>query len=82
MKYTNMEKLKAYLVTRSCSDGSIIAGDLIWISLNGDLNSVLGAGVLMEEEWDCTGTNDFEVEESDQYYIEVGKGYEKIRKRW
>ena len=34
-----MEKLKLYTVTKPSSDGTFVAGDIIWLSENGDLNS-------------------------------------------
>ena len=37
-----MEKLKLYTVTKPSSDGTFVAGDIIWLSANGDLNSCKG----------------------------------------
>ena len=56
-----MDKLKAYTVIKSSTDKTIEVGDIIWLSANGDLNSIKGQGWLSEEEWNIDGTNDFEV---------------------
>lgn len=41
-----MEKLKLYTVIKSNSDHSIKAGDIIWLSQNGDLNNATARGWL------------------------------------
>lgn len=74
-----MEKLKLYEVKKSSSNKQINVGDLIWISKNGDLNSVQGCGWLSKEEWDIPGMNDFEVEECKTHYLDVCKGHERVR---
>lgn len=76
-----MEKLKLYLVTKSSTDNNIKEGDLIWLSENGDLNSVIGCGWLSEDEWNIPGTNDFECEVSTTYYLDVERGRESVRKK-
>lgn len=68
-----------YLVTKSSSDGSIEKGELIWISDNGHLNG--RGGWLDEDEWNHPGTNDFEVKEASEYYIDKWAGVEGIRKK-
>lgn len=74
-----MERLKLYKVKKSSSNKQINAGDLIWVSKNGDLNSVEGRGWFLKEEWDIPGMNDFEVEECKTHYLDVFKGYECVR---
>ena len=75
-----MKKLKAYTVTKSSTDKTIEFGDIIWLSDNGDLNSIKGQGWLSEEEWNVDGTNDFEVEECATHYLDIANGSESIRK--
>lgn len=75
-----MKKLKLYIVTKSSSDNSIVKGDLVWLSNNEDLNSAQVKGWLAKEEWDIEGTNDFEVEECKDYYLDVCNGCESVRK--
>ena len=69
-----MDRLKAYTVTKSSTDKTIEIGDIIWLSDNGDLNSIKGQGWLSEVEWDIDGTNDFEVEECTTHYLDNLKG--------
>ena len=40
MTVEEMDNLKLYLVVKPSSDRTLQIGDLIWISENGDLNSV------------------------------------------
>lgn len=75
-----MEKLKLYTVTKPSSDGTIEIGDIIWLSDNGDLNSVKGQGWLSEDEWNILGINDFDVEECKTHYLDVINGSECVRK--
>ena len=46
-----MELLKLYTVTKGNSSKEIQEEDFIWISENGDLNSVKGCGWLPREEY-------------------------------
>lgn len=75
-----MELLKLYTVTKGNSSKEIQEGDFIWISENGDLNSVKGCGWLPREEWDIPGRNDFEVEICKTHYLDFFKGHERVRK--
>lgn len=75
-----MEKLKLYTVVKSSSDNTIMKGDIVWLSLNNDLNSTRNAGWLTKEEWDSPKTKDFEVEECREYYLDVYNGCEHVRK--
>lgn len=73
-----MEKLRLYVVTKGSSDGTFKAGDVIWLSQNGDLNNCNEGGWLSEEEWKHSKTCDFEVEPSKEYYLEVRNGSERV----
>ena len=76
-----MEKLKLYKVTMASSDGTFNIGDIIWLSNNEDLNSCKGCGWLPKSEWDNPGSNDFEVEECTDYYLDVTDRSEKVRRK-
>ena len=73
-----MEKLKLYKVTKASSDGTFNIGDIIWLSNNEDLNSL---GFLSKSEWDNPRSNDFEVEECTDYYLDVTDRSEKVRRK-
>ncbi len=75
-----MEKLKLYIVTKSSTDKTFQSGDLIWLSENNDLNNATAGGWLGEDEWNIEGTNDFEYEISDTYYLDVVNRNECVRK--
>ena len=75
-----MEKLKLYTVTKPSSDETLQAGDIIWLSENGDLNDARAKGWLTKDEWDVAGTNDFEVEECKTHHLVVMYGSEMIVK--
>ena len=66
-----MDKSKAYTVIKSSTDKTIEVGDIIWLSANGDLNSIKSQGWLSEKEWNIDGTNDFEVEECRTHHLLV-----------
>lgn len=75
-----MEELKVYQVTKSSSDKTFIKGDIIWLSLNGDLNSCNGKGWLPKKEQCNPKTNDFEVELNKEYFLDTTNGHETIKK--
>lgn len=75
-----MKPLTAYRVTKGSLDGTEMKDDIIWLSKNRMLNSAKGAGFLMEDEWDVAGSNDFEVEESEEYCVLSWNGAETLRK--
>lgn len=75
----NMENLTLYTVTKSSSDGNIVEGDMVWLSEDGDLNSVREAGWLSEEEWVPEKTSDFEFKECETHYVEWDGRHERIR---
>lgn len=60
MKVQELEVLKSYRVIKDSSDRTFISGDIIWLSENGDINSVQAAGCIDPHE---VGRNtlDFEV---------------------
>lgn len=75
-----MKKLELYVVTKASTDGTFEVGDIIWLSNNGDLNSVMGKGWLSQEEWNVPNINDFEVIECKTHYLDVIRGVETVRK--
>ena len=75
-----MDNLKLYLVVKPSSDRTLQIGDLIWISENGDLNSVASGWWLSRDEWDVPGTNDFETEVCQTHYVDAFGGKEEVRK--
>ena len=75
-----MDKLKLYTVIKPSSDETLQAGDIIWLSENGDLNDARAKGWLTKDEWDVAGTNDFEVEECKTHHLVVMYGSEMIVK--
>lgn len=75
----NLKSHIVYVVTKSSTDNSIVKGDIVWLSVNGDLNLAQERCWLTKAEWDVSGTNDFEVEECRDYYLDVNNGYECVR---
>lgn len=75
-----MEKLKLYTVIKSNSDHSIKAGDIIWLSQNGDLNNATIKGWLKSSEWRQKGCNDFEITECQTHRLEIREGIERVVK--
>ena len=75
-----MEKLKLYTVIKPSSDETLQAGDIIWLSENGDLNNAKAGGWLSKDEWDVDGTNDFAVEKCRTYHLVVLDGREMVLK--
>ena len=75
-----MEKLKLYTVTKPSSDETLQVGDIIWLSVNGDLNNAKAKGWLSKDEWDVAGTNDFAVEECKTHRLLIVSGEEMIVK--
>ena len=75
-----MDKLKLYTVIKPSSDETLQAGDIIWLSENGDLNDAKAKGWLSKDEWDVAGTNDFEVEECTTHHLLVLDGQEMVVK--
>ena len=75
-----MDKLKLYTVIKPSSDETLQAGDIIWLSENGDLNDAKAKGWLSKDEWDVAGTNDFEVDECKTHHLIVLDGQEMVVK--
>ena len=75
-----MEKQKLYTVTKPSSDGTFYAGDVIWISKNGNMNNANVNGWLSKDEWDVSGINDFEVEECKTHHLLVSGDEEMVVK--
>lgn len=64
-KHGKMEKLRLYTVTKPSSDGTFVTGDIIWLS---------------KAEWDCSGTNDFDVEPCKTHCLDISQWSETVRK--
>lgn len=76
----SMEKLKLYEVTKGSTDKSVLQGDIIWISNNGDLNFYQAHGFYRADEWvHNSKVNDFTVKECNTHVLEVGDGYERVK---
>lgn len=78
MKYNELEKLKPYRIVKQSTDKTFAAGDVIWISTNGDINSV-GAGWITPCEEQET-TYDFEAEEAHGWEVVSVSGHKYCRK--
>lgn len=83
MKATEMQILKPYKAVTSSSDRTVHAGQILWVSKNGDLclPDKYGGGALLKEEWASTYTCDFTVEEAMGYIVEVQPGRELLKYR-
>ena len=75
-----MDKLKLYTVTKPSSEETMQAGEIIWLSENGDLNDTKAKGWLSKGEWDVADTNDCEVEECTTHHLLVLDGQEMVVK--
>lgn len=74
-----MQPLKVYRVTKGSTDRSLLEGDIIWLSENGDLN--INLGWLTKDEWDCPMTNDFTIEECMTHCVLKVDGKEMLIKK-
>ena len=79
MKYSELEKLKPYRITKKSSDGTFLPDEVIWISDGGEVNSVHGSGFIYQEEGDSS-TWDFEAELADDWEVIDVNGNEFCRK--
>ena len=79
MKYSELEKLKPYRITKKSSDGSFLVDDIIWISDGGEINSVTAGGFIYPDEGD-SATWDFEAELADDWEVISVNGNEFCRK--
>ena len=83
MKAIEMKAGIVYKAMTGSTDGTIEIGQIMWISLNDKalcLPDSNGGGVLNKEEWMSTETCDFEVEEVTEYYVDIQRGSECLRK--
>ena len=63
-----MERNKLYTVTKASSDNVIRLGDLIWLSEDDVLHSIMYMGTCLRKNWDIPGQNDFQVEPCEKFY--------------
>lgn len=68
MKVKELEALKPYCISKSSSDNTFVPGDLIWVSENGDINSVQADGCIDPHEVD-EKTLDFEAESTSDFEV-------------
>lgn len=76
-----MEKLKtlqAYRITKGNSAGSLIKGDVIWFTREGNIRCVQAEGSITKEEQDDK-TMDFECVEEPNYQIKIVRDHESCR---
>lgn len=78
MKIQELDVLKPYCVTKSSSDNTFVSGDIIWMSENGDINSVQAAGCIDTHEVD-EKTLDFEAESTSDFEVVKTHGSEMCR---
>ena len=64
-----MERNKLYTVTKASSDDVIRLGDLIWLSEDDTLNSIMYMGTCLRKNWDVPGQNDFQVEPCEKFHL-------------
>lgn len=79
MKVQELEVLKPYRITKDSSDGTFISGEIIWMSENGDINSVQAAGCIDPHEVDGK-TLDFEAEVESNFEVIKTNGSETCRR--
>lgn len=79
MKIQELETLKPYRVTKSSSDRTFVSGDIIWMSENGDINSIQAAGFIDPHEVD-EKTLDFEIELASDFEVVKTNSSEICRK--
>lgn len=68
LKISNLQPLTPYRITKGSSDHTFSIDDVIWISENGDINSVQGGGWITPSEcqkesldFECVEAPDYEV---------------------
>lgn len=79
MRYKDLEILKPYRITKGSSDGTFAFGEVIWVSDNGDINSLQAAGCIDPHEVD-EKTLDFEAESTSDFEVVKTKGSEICRR--
>ena len=68
MRLNDLPILKPYCITKGSSDGTFIPGEIVWLSENGDINSVQAAGSIDPNEVGKAAL-DFEVEDAPDYEV-------------
>lgn len=79
MKVQELETLRPYSITKDSSDGTFASGDIIWMSDNGDINSVQAAGCINPHEVGYK-TLDFEAEAAPDFEVVKTNGSEICRR--
>lgn len=79
-KINEIDMLKPFKVICSSTDHTFIEGDIIWKSLNGDINCVQAAGTLSSDEGDHN-TYDGLCEEDEGWEVIVSRGREVCRRK-
>ena len=80
MKYHELKKIKPYRIVTGSSDGTFLPGEIVWVSENGDINSVQGAGCIEPSEV-SEMTLDFEIVEAPEFEVIMIGNSEVCRKR-
>lgn len=83
MKAIEMKTGIVYEAVTGSADGTIEVGQIMWVSPNDQslcLPDSSGGGALNKEEWLSAGTCDFEVKEVTEYYVDIQRGSECLRK--
>lgn len=80
MKAIDMNTNTPYRAITNSSDGTIVVGQIMWLSGNGQLNLATedGGGSLLEDEWKSSETGDFDVEETSDFYIRLERWSESL----
>lgn len=68
LKISDLQPMIPYRITKESSDHTFLVDDVIWISENGDINSVQGSGWITPSEcskksldFECVEAHDYEV---------------------
>lgn len=83
MKAIEMKTGIVYKAVTGSTDETIEIGQIMWVSPNDQslcLPDSNGGGALNKEEWMSAETCDFEVEEEREYYVDIQRGSECLRK--
>lgn len=83
MKAIEMKTGIVYKAVTESTDGTIEIGQIMWVSPK-DTSLCLpdsnGGGALNKDEWTSAKTCDFDVEEAIEYYVDIQRGSECLRK--
>lgn len=80
MRFVDMKELTPYRVTKPSTDTTFSKDDIIWLSSNGDINSLSVAGWITPSECDSE-TLDFEVEKEKDFEVLAIKSHEICRRK-